>query len=180
MNKITLHDKTFRPFITNDKIESVIDEVAVKLDKDFKDKAEVPVLLCVLNGAIMFTAGLMKRLSFPLELVSMKLSSYTGTRSSGKVLEVMGLTGNVKGRTVIVCEDIVDTGATIVALKDMLLAKGAREVKICTMLLKPQVYDKPLELDYVGMEIPNDFIVGYGLDYDELGRNYKDIYVLDK
>lgn len=180
MNKITLHDKTFRPFITNDKIESVIDEVAVKLDKDFKDKAEVPVLLCVLNGAIMFTAGLMKRLSFPLELVSMKLSSYTGTRSSGKVLEVMGLTGDVKGRTVIVCEDIVDTGATIVALKDMLLAKGAREVKICTMLLKPQVYDKPLELDYVGMEIPNDFIVGYGLDYDELGRNYKDIYVLDK
>jgi len=138
------------------------------------------MLLCVLNGAIMFTAALMKRISFPAELVSMKLSSYSGTQSTGKVLEVMGLTGNVEGRTVIVCEDIVDTGGTIVALKQMLLEKGAKDVRICTMLLKPEVYRQDVVLDYVGMEIPNAFIVGYGLDYDELGRNLKDIYVLDR
>lgn len=180
MKKITLHDKTFKPFIPNSEIESIIDSVAEKLEADFKNKDEVPVLLCILNGAIMFTAGLMKRVTFPLELFSMKLSSYTGTQSTGKVLEVMGITGDVKNRTVIICEDIVDTGTTILALRDMLLAKGAKEVKICTMLLKPQVYDKPLALDYVGKEIPNEFIVGYGLDYNELGRNLKDIYVLDK
>lgn len=180
MDNIRLHDKIFRPFIPNSQIESVIDEVAKKLDADFCGSGEVPVLLCVLNGAIMFTAGLMKRISFHAELVSMKLSSYSGTQSTGKVLEVMGLTGDVKGRTVIVCEDIVDTGGTIVALRQLLLDKGAKEVRVCTMLLKPEVYAQDIALDYVGMEIPNVFIVGYGLDYDELGRNLKDIYVLDR
>ena len=180
MEKIKLHDKVFKPFIPGGEVEKIIDSVAERLNKDFEGKKEVPVLLCILNGAIMFTAGLMKRLSFPLELISMKLSSYTGTQSSGQVLEVLGLTGDVKGKTVIVCEDIVETGNTIVALKDMLLGKGAKEVKICTMLLKPRIYDKDLEIDYVGREIPNSFIVGYGLDYNELGRNYKDIYVLDE
>lgn len=180
MDRIKIHDKFFKPFIPNAKIESVIDDVAEKINADYASTGEIPVLLCVLTGSIMFTAGLMKRLNFPLEVMSLKLSSYTGTQSSGQVLEVMGLTGSVEGRKVIVCEDIVDTGATIVALRDMLLGKGAKEVKICTMLLKPEVYAKPLKLDYVGMEIPNDFIVGYGLDYDDLGRNLKDIYVLDK
>lgn len=180
MDKIQLHDKKFRPFIENEKIERAIDGVAARLNEDFKDSSDIPVLLCVLNGSILFTAELMKRLNFPLELMSMKLSSYEGTRTTGQVLEVMGLTGNVEGRRVIVCEDIVDTGNTIVALQHMLKQKGATEVRICTMLLKPEVYDKPVKLDYVGMEIPNAFIVGFGLDYDDLGRNYKDIYVLDK
>ena len=180
MNNIILHGKSFKPFIPNSQIESAIDSVAARLEADYCNSEEVPVLLCVLNGAIMFTAGLMKRLSFPLEVVSMKLSSYVGTQSTGKVLEVMGLTADVTGREVIICEDIVDTGNTILALKEMLLAKGASKVKICTMLLKPEVFKNRTRLDYVGMEIPNDFIVGYGLDYDELGRNIKDIYVLDK
>ena len=180
MDKIQLHDKTFRPFIENEKIERAIDGVAARLNADFKGCSDIPVLLCVLNGSILFTAELMKRLDFPLELMSMKLSSYQGTQTTGQVLEVMGLTGNVEGRRVIVCEDIVDTGNTIVSLQHMLEQKGATEVRICTLLLKPEVYDKPVKLDYVGMEIPNAFIVGFGLDYDDLGRNYNDIYVLDK
>ena len=180
MEKILLHDKTFRPFIPYSRLEQAIDGIAAKLNEDFKDATDPPQLLCVLNGAVMFTAELMKRLSFPLELISLKLSSYQGTKSSGKVLEVMGLTAPVEGKTVIICEDIVDTGGTIAALKHMLQEKGAKDVRICTMLLKPDVFKARIHLDYVGMEIPNAFIVGFGLDYDELGRNYKDIYVLDE
>ena len=180
MDKIKLHDKTFRPFITNEKIEEILDNVADRIRTDYHDCTEPPIFLCVLNGAIMFTAGIMKRVNFDAELVSIKVKSYTGTTSTGTVLIPMGLTSPVEGRRVIIFEDIVDTGNTIVALKELLIEKGAKDVKICTMLLKPEVYKKEVKLDYVGMEIPNLFIVGYGLDYDELGRNYKDIYILDK
>ena len=180
MEKILLHDKTFRPFIPYSRLEQAIDGIAAKLNEDFKDATDPPQLLCVLNGAVMFTAELMKRLSFPLELISLKLSSYQGTKSSGKVLEVMGLTAPVEGKTVIICEDIVDTGGTIAALKHMLQEKGAKDVRICTMLLKPDVFKARTHLDYVGMEIPNAFIVGFGLDYNELGRNIPDIYVIDE
>ena len=179
-SKITLQDKSFKPFIPYEKITAAIDQVAEKINADYKGCNEVPVLLCILNGSIMFTSELMKRLSFNCELVTMKLSSYQGTASTGKVREVMGMTGSVEGRKVIIVEDIVDTGNTIVELVNTVKAKGAAEIKICTMLLKPEVYDKSIRLDYVGMEIPNAFIVGFGLDYNELGRNYKDIYVIDK
>ena len=137
-------------------------------------------MLCVLNGSIPFTGELLTRLEFNCELVSIKMSSYQGTKSTGTVLNMMGLTADVRGRRVIICEDIVDTGNTIVALKELLLDKGATDVKICTMLFKPEVYKKDVRLDYVGMAIPNAFIVGFGLDYDELGRNLKDIYVIDE
>ena len=180
MNKITLHDKTFRPFIPYERLEKAIDELAEKINLDYEGCEDIPVLICTLNGAIMFTAELMKRLRFQCELSCIKLSSYQGTRSTGTVLTTLGPTGDVKGRRVIICEDIVDTGNTIIALQEMLLDKGASEVRICTMLLKPDVYDKDVKLDYVAMEIPDAFIVGFGLDYDELGRNYKDIYVIDQ
>ena len=179
MSNIRLYDKSFRPFISNEKIEEAIDKVAARINADFEGSTDVPVLLCVLNGAIMFTAELMKRLTFNCELVSIKLSSYEGTRSTGNIRQVMGLTGSIEGKRVIVVEDIVDTGNTIVNLVDMLREKGAAETWVCTMLLKPEIYTKDLKLDYVAMEIPNDFIVGFGLDYDEIGRNLKDIYVLD-
>ena len=179
MDKIVLHDKTFKPFIPYAKLEAAIDTVARKINADYEGSRDIPILLCILNGSVMFTSELMKRLSFNLQLVSMKLSSYSGTQSTGNIREVMGLTAPVEGRRVLVVEDIVDTGGTIVELKRLLEEKGATEVKICTMLLKPEVYDKPVKLDYVGMEIPNAFIVGFGLDYDELGRNFKDIYVID-
>ena len=178
--KIKLHDKYFKPFISNAEMEEAIDRLAKRVNADFRDSDDVPIFLCVLNGAIMFTAAMMKRLNFKAELVSIKLSSYQGTASTGTVLIPIGLTAPVDGRRVIIFEDIVDTGNTIVALKEMLLSKGAREVRICTMLLKPEVYKKDEKLDYVGKEIPNAFIVGYGLDYNELGRNLPDIYVLDE
>ncbi len=180
MEKIVLHDKTFKPFIPYAKLEAAIDSVARRINADYEGSEDIPILLCILNGSVMFTAELMKRLDFDLQLVSMKLSSYSGTQSSGVIKQVMGLTSPVKGRRVIIVEDIVDTGNTIVELKRILEEQGASDVKICTMLLKPEVYDKPVKLDYVGMEIPNAFIVGFGLDYDELGRNYKDIYVIDQ
>lgn len=179
-SKIKLQDKSFKPFIPYEKITAAIDHVAEKINADYKGSNDVPVLLCILNGSIMFTSELMKRLNFNCELVTMKLSSYRGTSSTGVVREVMGMTGSVEGRKVIIVEDIVDTGNTIVELVNTVKAKGAAEIRICTMLLKPEVYDKSILLDYVGMEIPNAFIVGFGLDYNELGRNYKDIYVIDK
>ena len=178
MDSVRLHDKEFVPYISNEELEKDIDAVAQKVNEQHKNDTEAPILLCVLNGAILFTAELMKRLEFNCELMSIKLSSYEGTRSVGTVKTDMGLTGSVKGRTVIVCEDIVDTGNTIVSLHKMLLEAGAAKVEICTMLLKPEVYKQPLKPDYVGREIPARFIVGFGLDYDQLGRNLKDIYVL--
>lgn len=178
--KIKLHDKTFKLFIPNDEIELAIDKVAAKMNADYAGCAAPPVLLCVLNGSILYTAELMKRLDFDAELLSIRLSSYEGTNSTGFVREVMGLSRSIEGREVIVLEDIVDTGATIETLVGMLKDKGAAEVKISTMLLKKEVYKKDIPLDYVAMEIPTRFIVGFGLDYNELGRNLKDIYVLDQ
>lgn len=180
MDTIRLHDKTFRKFLSNEQIEKAIDEVAARIDADYAGSGEIPVFLCVLNGAIMFTSEVMKRVNFDAELISIKMKSYVGTNSTGTVLIPMGLTAPVDGRHVIIFEDIVDTGNTIEALKGLLLSKGAADVRICTMLMKPEVYKKDMKLDYVGMEIPNNFIVGFGLDYDELGRNYKDIYTLEK
>lgn len=179
--EIRIFDKTFKPYIRHERILEAIDGVAQRLNADFGGCEDVPVILCVLNGSIPFTGELLQRIGFPCQLISIKLSSYQGTQSTGTVLNVTGLTSSVRGRRVIICEDIVDTGNTIVALKEMLLHKeGAADVRICTLLLKPEVYDKPVPLDYVGMEIPNAFIVGFGLDYNELGRNIKDIYVIDE
>lgn len=180
MEKITLKDKTFKTAIPYEKISAAIDEVAEKINKDFVGCNDIPVLLCVLNGSIMFMGELMKRLRFDCQIISTKLTSYVGTSSTGRVKQAMGLTADITGRRVIVVEDIVDSGNTIVELKSILAEKGASESRICTLLLKPEAYKKDVRIDYVAMEIPNDFIVGFGLDYDELGRNYKDIYVLDK
>lgn len=180
MEKVTLLDKTFRPFIPYEKIEEAIGNVAAKMNADFKGCTDVPVLLCVLNGSIMFTSELMKRLDFNCQVVSIKLTSYEGTESTGKVKTAMGLTSDIKGRRVIIVEDIVDTGNTIVELQDILKENGAAESMVCTMLFKPESYTKDVPLKYVAMEIPNDFIVGFGLDYEELGRNLKDIYILDE
>ena len=180
MEKVTLNDKTFRKFIPYEKLEAAIDDVAAQINKDFEGCEDAPVLLCVLNGSIMFMAELMKRLTFNCQIVSTKLTSYVGTETTGKVKQAMGLTADITGRRVIVVEDIVDSGNTIVELKRILAEKGAADSRICTLLLKPDSYKKDVKIDYTAMEIPNDFIVGFGLDYDELGRNFKDIYILDE
>lgn len=180
MGRVKLYDKTFRTFIPYEKIEKAIDGVAEKVNADFRDCTDIPILLCVLNGSIMFTAELMKRLDFNCEIVSIKLSSYSGTQSTGDVRQVMGLTADITGRRIIIVEDIVDSGNTIMELRRILAAKGAASSSICTMLLKPDACRKDLHPEYVAMEIPIDFIVGFGLDYNELGRNLKDIYILDQ
>ena len=180
MKQIKLKDKTFRVSIPYEDISKAIDKVAEKINSDFNGCEDIPVLLCVLNGSIMFMGELMKRLEFNCQIVSTKLTSYDGTSTTGKVKQALGLTADITGRRVIVVEDIVDTGNTIVELKKILADAGAAESKICTLLYKPEACRKDLSLDYVAMEIPNDFIVGFGLDYDELGRNYKDIYTLVK
>ena len=179
MEKVTIKDKTFRTLIPYEKISASIDTLAEKMNADFNGCEDVPILLCVLNGSIMFMGELMKRLTFDCQIVSTKLTSYEGPSTTGRVKQAMGLTGDIKGRRVIVVEDIVDTGNTVVELKKILEENGAAETYICTMLHKPEAYKQDIPLDYVAMEIPNQFIVGFGLDYDELGRNYKDIYVLD-
>ena len=180
MEKITLFDKTFKTLIPYSRISAAIDEVAEKMNKDFEGCEDIPILLCVLNGSIMYMGELMQCLRFNCQIVSIKLTSYEGTSTTGRVKQAMGLTGDIKGRRVIIVEDIVDTGNTIVELKDILADAGATETYVCTMLHKPEAYKKDAKLDYVAMEIPNEFIIGFGLDYNELGRNLKDIYVLDK
>ncbi len=177
--RILVKDRYFVPYIPYERLEKAIDAVAERINQDFKHFDGTPIILCVLNGSILFTGELMKRLNFPCEFSSIRLSSYEGTLSTGVTRKVLGLTSSIKGRTVLVVEDIVDTGKTITDLHALLLDAGAADVKICTMLLKPEVYKKDLKLDYVAMEIENRFIVGFGLDYDQLGRNYKDIYILD-
>ena len=180
MERVRLYDKTFKTFIPHERIMEAIDRTAAKINEDFRGCTDNPVLLCVLNGSIMFTAELMQRLEFNCELVSTKLTSYQGTGSTGKVKQAMGLTADIAGKRVIIVEDIVDTGNTIVELKKILAGHGAAESKVCTLLFKPDSYTKDIPLDYVALEIPIDFIVGFGLDYIELGRNLKDIDVLDE
>lgn len=178
-NKVSVLDKTFVPFIGHDELMGCIDSVAEKINKDFEGATDVPIVLCILNGAIMFTGELMQRLNFPCQLVSTKMTSYVGTSTTGEVLQTMPLTASVKGRRVIIAEDIIDTGLTIRAMKKILADEGAAEVKVCTMLFKPEAYRTGEHIDYVGKEIANRFIIGFGLDYNELGRNLRDIYVLE-
>ena len=138
MKKVTLNDKTFRISIPYEEISKAIDKVADKINADFKGCEDVPVLLCVLNGSIMFMGELMKRLDFNCQIVSTKLTSYEGTSSTGKVKQAMGLTADLTGRRVIIVEDIVDTGNTIVELKRIMKDAGAVESRVCTMLFKPE------------------------------------------
>ncbi len=179
MEKVTLKDKTFRLFIRYDELMEAADKVARQLTADYGDGKDIPVLLCILNGSIPFTAELMKRLNFDLQVVSTKYTSYLGTSSTGKLTETMGFTNDIRGKRVIIVEDIIDSGETVFAVKKKLLEDGATDVKICTMLFKPDAFKHDYKIDYIGINIPDKFIVGFGLDYYEIGRNLNNIYVLD-
>lgn len=176
MSLVTLHDKQFRPHIKAEDIHAKVSGLAEKLTADIK--GSFPLFIVVLNGSFIFAADLVKMLKFPCEISFIKLASYAGTSSTGTVNELFGLTENIEGRTIIILEDIVDTGNTLEKLYHLLQDKKAKEIKIATLLFKPEAYKKKIRVDYVCMEIPNDFVVGYGLDYNGLGRNLKDIYVL--
>lgn len=179
MKRIKLHDKYFRLYMPHRQIEESVQKVADRLNKDLSGK-ETPIFLSVLNGSFMFTASLMQKINFQCDIVFIKLASYCGTQSTGEVRQIMGLTTDVKGKTVVIVEDIVDTGNTIEKLDEILRKEGAAEVKVCTLMFKPASYSKSVPIDYAANSIPNDFIVGFGLDYDQLGRQYKDIYVIDE
>lgn len=176
MDSIQVKDKCFVSFIKEADILREVQRVADEISRDFKD--EVPLFISVLNGSFMFTADLMRRMSVPSEVSFVKLASYDGVSSTGKVKELVGLNKNIEGRTVVIVEDIVDTGLTMQRLLETLQAMNPKEIRIATLLVKPDKLMVDLKLDYVAMNIPNDFIVGYGLDYDGLGRNYRDIYTV--
>ncbi len=171
---ITIKDKQFKLFIEQEAIEQGIKRVAEQMNAELEGKD--PVFLAVLNGAFMFAGELMKEVSVPSEITFVRLASYQGTATTHRVQEVLGLNESIKGRVVVIVEDIVDSGNTMVALTAELMKHEPAEVKIATLLFKPAALKQDLSPDYVALEIPNDFIVGYGLDYDGYGRNLKDIY----
>ena len=172
---ITLHDKKFRPYLPATELAEVVDELAVRLNRDYADRQ--PLFVVVLTGAFMFASDLLKRITIPCEIVFIRVASYHGTGSTGVVQEILGLREDVQGRHLIIVEDIVDTGTTMHHLMPSLLEKGPASVEIAALFFKPASLRHDLSVRYVAQEIPNDFVVGYGLDYNGLGRNLPDVYV---
>jgi hypoxanthine phosphoribosyltransferase len=172
---ISIKDKKFKPFISAQKIAAAVKSVAQQINTELK--GEDPVFLAVLNGSFMFASDLMKEITIPSKISFIKLASYYGTSSSGNVNELIGLTEELSGRSVVVIEDIVDTGNTMEKLFATLTAKNVKSIYVATLLFKPEAYKKNLKINYKGITIGNDFVVGYGLDYDGYGRNLKEIYV---
>lgn len=179
MKRIKVHDRFFRAYLSHSEIVNAIGKLAAKLNEDYGNCEEPPVLLCTMSGAMAFTAELMKHLDFNHYLACTKISSYVGLVSSREIRTVFDPTIDVKDKSVIICEDLIETGGTVGFLRDHIKSLGARDVRVCTMLLKPGVY-KGIRPEYCAMEIDSGFIVGFGLDYNELGRHYEDIYILDE
>lgn len=179
MEKIKVHDKEFVPYIKHDELQEIVKETALRIHEDYKD--EVPVFIGVLNGVIMFFSDLLKHYPGECEIAFIQMSSYVGTESTGIVYQKMELTKDIKDRHIILVEDIVDTGNTVESLfRYFQETQRPKSVKIASLFLKPDVYKKEFKIDYVGKEIPNKFVLGYGLDYDELGRNLSDLYQLSE
>lgn len=176
MKTVQLKDKTFRLSIPSEKIQQEVRRVAEQINKDLAGKE--PIFLCVLNGAFMFAADLIRHVTIPCEITFVKLSSYSGVMSTGTVKEVIGLNENVEGRTIVVVEDIIDTGLTMEKIMDSLRRFHPADIKVASFLQKPEALQTEVPLDYIAIKIPNDFIVGYGLDYDGYGRNLNDIYTV--
>jgi len=176
MKKILVKDKYFTPSISAAEIDKAVEKVAQQINKDLAGKN--PLFIVVLNGAFMFASDLFKKITIDCEISFVKMSSYVGTETTGTIRELIGLDRVLKGRTVVVIEDIVDTGITMGHTIPLLHNLEAAEVHICTLLFKPDAFQKDYKVDYIGIEIPNDFIIGYGLDYDGLARNLPEIYTL--
>lgn len=175
MKTIKLSDKEFKLYISEEKIKKAVGNIAQKMNSDLAGKS--PLFVCVLNGAFMFMSDLMKRISIlDTQITFVKMASYHGTSSTGTIRQLIGLNEAIEGRTVVVVEDIVDSGFTIENVMDQLAILQPAEVKIASLLSKPDVMVKKVKIDYLGFEIPNDFIVGYGLDYNGFGRHLTDIY----
>jgi hypoxanthine phosphoribosyltransferase len=176
MSTVKIKDKTFRTSITEEQIKQRIKELADQINHDLEGKN--PLFIGVLNGSFIFAADLIREITIPSEISFVKLASYEGILSTGKVKEVMGLNEDITGRTVVIIEDIVDTGRTMRQMLDSLRVRRPAEVHICTLFVKPDKLEEPIDIDYAAFSIPNDFIVGYGLDYDQQGRGLKEICTL--
>ena len=174
---IKLHDRTFRVMIPAAKIDEAVTAVAQRINADYADK-DTPLFVGVLNGSFMFMSDLIKKIEFNSELSFVKLSSYEGTQTTGDVKCLIGLNHSLEGRHVIIVEDIVDTGESIERMVRDLEKLHPASIAVCTLFFKPGSYRKQIPIESKAMEIGNEFIVGYGLDYDQLGRNLKDIYVV--
>lgn len=171
---IKIHDKEFAPFIKFEEIDKAVTKIADRMNKDLHDKK--PLFMAILNGSFMFASDLFHKISFPCEITFVKLASYSGTKSTETVRQLIGIDEDVVGRNVVIVEDIIDSGLTMERVLTQLKMIGAADIKIATLLFKPNAFKGDYAIDYIGLEIGNDFIVGYGLDYDKQGRNYKDIY----
>ncbi len=179
MESITIHDKNFVPYLKHDEIQEIIKKLALKVYEDYKD--ETPIFVGVLNGVIMFFSDFLKYYPGKCEIAFLQVSSYSGTQSTGIVYKKMDLTKDVVDRHIILMEDIVDTGNTLENLFEYFKnTQRPKSLKVASLLLKPDVFQKDFTIDYVAKEIPNKFVLGYGLDYDELGRNLPDLYQLEE
>lgn len=178
MRKIKIHDKIFESYISEVEIDQAVTEVAKKITSKYRGRK--PVFLGVLNGCFFFAADLLKKIDFKCEISFVKVASYTGTKTTGNVRQLIGLDQNIQGRDVIIVEDIVDTGNTIETVSELIKNMGAASVSVATLLMKPEVYNKKINIEYVALEINPDFVVGYGLDYDGYGRNLNQLYVLSQ
>ena len=177
METIRIHDKEFVPSIPAEDILVQVRRVANEINKDYE--GQEPLFLVVLNGSFIFAADLMREITLAADVSFVKLASYQGTASSGTVREVIGLNTDITGRPIIIVEDIVESGVTMAHMIATLKRQNPKSIDICTLLLKPEKLKVQLDIKYVAMEIGNEFIVGYGLDYDQVGRGLKDIYVVD-
>jgi hypoxanthine phosphoribosyltransferase len=175
---VEVKDKKFVPYLSEADLSQRISSMGAKISSDFGDKT--PVLLGVLNGAFMFLSDLAKAIDVPVEIQFVKVASYESTASTGKVKDLIGLNIDLTGREVVIVEDIVDTGLSMKHILNIVGEKNPAKISIATLLLKPEALKEPLDIEYIGFEIPNKFVVGYGLDYDGLGRNLKEIYQLQE
>ena len=178
METVRIKDKEFRVSIPAEKIQERVKAVAEQINRDLEGKN--PLLIAVLNGAFMFAADLMRNITIPCEISFVKLASYQGTTTTGTVKEVFGINEDLQGRTIIIVEDIVDTGLTIKRMVETLGTRNPESIHVCTLLVKPGNVREDINVEYVAFEIPNDFILGYGLDYDQQGRNLPEIYTIVK
>ena len=178
MNHVQVKDKHFKIFLTEEQIKHRVAEVAAQISRDLE--GQKPLLLAVLNGSFMFAADLIRGIDTPCEISFVRMASYVGTKSTGHVKELIGLNEDIEGRTVVVVEDIIDSGLTMKELLGILAEKHPKEVRVASLLVKPGNLKVSLDVPYCCFEIPNDFIVGYGLDYDGEGRNLKHIYTIDE
>jgi hypoxanthine phosphoribosyltransferase len=173
---VSVHDKTFRPYISKELINARVESLGAEISRDYEGKR--PLIIAILNGSFIFAADLFRALTIEAEISFIKLASYKGTSSTGHVVTAIGMEEKLSDRHVIILEDIVDTGKTLHSFLPEILQRGPASLKIATFLSKPDALEHDIRVDYIGFEIPNNFVVGYGLDYDGLGRNLPELYTL--